>query len=82
MIIGPLQGVRMRPYVLLLVKEERDELLNICRSTTIMGPLLLIREQNEHGSVDKGESTKEKRKIHDEERSALYITSLYISHKL
>jgi hypothetical protein len=72
----------MRRYVLLLVKEERDELLTICRSTTIMGPLLLIREQNEDGSVDKGESMKEKRKIHDEERSALYIASLYISHKL
>jgi hypothetical protein len=41
----------MRRYVLLLVKEERDELLTICRSTTIMGPLLLIREQNEYGSV-------------------------------
>jgi hypothetical protein len=45
----------MRRYVSLLVKEERGELLTICRSTTIMGPLLLIKEQNEYGSVDKGE---------------------------
>jgi hypothetical protein len=49
----------MRRYVLLLVKEERDALLTICRSTTITGPLLLTREQNEYGSVDKGEHEKE-----------------------
>jgi hypothetical protein len=64
------------------VKEERDELLTICRSITITGPLLLIRERNEYGSVDMGQSTKKKRKVHDEERSALYIASLYIFHKL